>query len=252
MAAPLHQRRWGVAGRPIPWAARRMPTEQEVINHLVSKYQPEAIVIVGSRADGHARPGSDWDLYVLLSPQQSAPRGPLPAPEEFDGDLLDVATIRLPIEDSEVELLFGPNLQYARVPYDNAESDGARICSHARDIYARGRRLAPEEVQRRKHEMSRNIARMKARADEPGPFFEAVTYVFYTSHRYWYEVLHGRWSVSIHRAMDEISRLDPGFHRHLETLIESASPAARIEAAEAIFSALFVGEAERPGTSVAD
>ena len=90
--------------------------------------------------------------------------------------------------------------------------------------------------------MSRTLARMKTRSDEPGPFFEALTYVFYISHRYWYEVLHDRWSVSVHRAMPEIAERDPQFHRHLQTLIDGPAPEARIRSAEAIFDALFYGE----------
>jgi hypothetical protein len=216
-----------------------MATEHEVVRHLAAQYAPEAIVLVGSRADGCARPGSDWDLYVLLPPDRSAPRGPVPTPETFEGELLDVALVRLPIEPSEIGALFGPNLQQARVLRDNAGGDAARLCTQARDLYARGRGLTPAEIARRRHEMSRNLARMRARADEPGAFFEALTYFFYTAHRAWYEVLHDRWSVSVHRAMPEIARLDPTFHRFLHALIDGASPALRIEAAEAIFEALF-------------
>jgi hypothetical protein len=162
-------------------------------------------------------------------------------PETLDGELLDVALIRLPIPDSDVGLLFGPNLQHVRILRDNERRDAARICAAAQALYTRGRQLPREEIERRRHEMSRNIARMKARAAEPGAFFEALTYVFYTAHRWWYEVLHDRWSQSVHRAMGEIAREDPDFHGHLSTLIEGASPAARIEAAEAIFRALFPG-----------
>ncbi len=45
-----------------------MLSERDVIDHLVSKHDPEAIILVGSRSDGRARAGSDWDLYVLLPP----------------------------------------------------------------------------------------------------------------------------------------------------------------------------------------
>jgi hypothetical protein len=214
-------------------------TEREIVAHLVGSYAPEAIVLVGSRADGCARPGSDWDLYVLLPPDRSAPRGPVPAPDTFEGELLDVALVRLPIAASEIGALFGPNLQQARVLCDNAGADAARLCAQARELYARGRALPRAEIARRRHEMARNLARMRARADEPGAFFEALTYFFYTAHRAWYEVLRDRWSVSVHRALPEIAELDPAFHRRLQTLIDGASPALRIEAAEAIFEALF-------------
>ena len=216
-----------------------MPGERDVIHHLVAKHDPEAVILVGSRADDQARPGSDWDLYVLLPPDSSGVLGPLPAPDVLDGDLLDAALIRLPIDEKNIGLIFGPNLQHAKVLLDNERGDAARICEHAKALYAAGRGLSPDEIERRSYEMSRNIARMKARSDEPGPFFEALTYVFYIAHRYWYEVLHNQWSVSVHRAMPEIAERDSSFHRQLQTLIEGPDPEARIEAAEAIYASLF-------------
>jgi hypothetical protein len=222
-------------------------SEDDIVRHLISKHRPQAIIAVGSRADGLARPGSDWDLYLLLSPDPSAPRGPIPAPDSLDGELLDVALVRLPIAESEIAFLFGANLRNARILVDNERADAARLCEGAAALYARGRRLPPAEIERRRHELARNIARMQARADEPGPFFEAVAYVFYVAHRCWYEVLRDEWSFSVHRAMPEIERRDPAFHRRLVTLASSASPAERIDAADAIFRQLFAGSAEPGG-----
>ena len=222
-----------------------MPSERDVIDHLVAKHDPEAIILVGSRPDGQARPGSDWDLYVLLPPDPSGIRGPLPVPDILGGDLLDASLVRLPIDEKEIGAIFGPNLQHARVLLDNEQADAAAICERARKLYAAGRGLSPQEIEIRRHEMSRNLARMKARSDEPGPFFEALTYLFYFSHRYWYEVLHGRWSISVHRAMLEIADRDPQSYRHLQILIDGPAPDARISAAEAIFDARFAGEPAR-------
>ncbi len=42
--------------------------------------------------------------------------------------------------------------------------------------------------------------------------------------------------------MSEIEQRDPSYHRQLETLIEGPSSAERVEAAEAIFRALFRAE----------
>ncbi len=219
-----------------------MPSEREVLDHLVAKHDPQAVILVGSRVDDRARPGSDWDLYVVLGAHPAGIKGPVPAPDTLDGDALDVGIVHLPLEATDVGVVFGPNLQQAKILLDNASGDADRICAHARRLYAAGRGLTKLEIAERKHEMERNLARMKSRSDEPGPFFEALTYLFYTAHRYWYEVLHDRWSVSVHRAMPEIAREDPHFHRHLQALIDGPRPESRIRAAEAIYNVLFHGD----------
>lgn len=47
-----------------------------IIDRLVRRFDPERIVLVGSRARGHARADSDFDLLVVLSSVDSvrAPR----------------------------------------------------------------------------------------------------------------------------------------------------------------------------------
>jgi hypothetical protein len=216
-----------------------VPSERDVVAYLVEEHRPEAILLVGSRADGTARAGSDWDLYVLLPPAPAAARGPVPAPAALDGALLDVGLVRLPVAESEVLAVFGPNLQQSRVLLDNGEGVAARLCEAARARYAAGRGLSRSERDRRRHEMKRNLARMRARSEEAGPFFEALTYFFYTAHRNWFEVLHDRWSLSVHRAMPEIRERDPVFYRQLESLIGERDVERRLGAAAAICAALF-------------
>jgi hypothetical protein len=113
------------------------------------------------------------------------------------------------------------------------------MISVAQSRYARGRELTARERRLRHYELERNVARMRARADEPGAFFEAAAFVFYLAHRAWYEVLCDRWSQSVHRALPEILARDPQFHRRLEALWSAPDPEARIAAAEAILAHLF-------------
>src|SRR5262245_9312752 len=207
-------------------------TESEIVAHLVARHRPAAIVVVGSRADGVARPGSDWDLYVLLPDGGESGSGVTPAPEELGGESLDVGLVRLPIPDERILATFGPNLQQARVVLDDEEGRARSLCERAQRLYAAGRRLTSRERELRRHELLRNVSRMRARGDEPGAFFEAVTYVFYLAHRAWFEVLHDRWSLSVHRALPEIARKDLEFHECLVTLMGPGEPAARIAAAE--------------------
>ncbi len=37
-----------------------------VLDRLVAAFHPEEVWLFGSRAEGRARPGSDWDLLVVL------------------------------------------------------------------------------------------------------------------------------------------------------------------------------------------
>jgi hypothetical protein len=216
-------------------------TESAVVAHLRRKYDPAAIVLVGSRADGQARSGSDWDLYVILRGGQTGFAGPVPRPEELDGELLDVGLVYLPAARESVLEVFGPNLQQARVLLDDADGVARAICEVAQEAYRRGRGLSSEETEQRRHGLARNLARMRFRADEPGAFFEALAFFFYAAHRYWYEVLHDRWSQSVHRALPEIAERDPAFHADLLALIEERGPGARVAAAERLFGALFPG-----------
>jgi hypothetical protein len=211
--------------------------EARIALHLRERHGAQAILLVGSRADGRARPGSDWDLYVLVADGPGGPQGPIPRPERFEGEWLDVGVVRLPVAAEAILGVFGPNLQEARVVHD---SDGVaqRLLEAARCRYALGPQLSEEERRQRRHAIARTLARMRARRDDPGAFFESVAWLFYVAHRWWYELLHARFSVSVHRALPEIERADPKFHASLMALV-GGTTAARIEAAEEIERALF-------------
>jgi hypothetical protein len=225
-----------------------MATERDIVAFLQERHRPAAIIVVGSRADGVARPGSDWDLYVLREGRGADLGGAVPAPSVLGAELLDVGLVSLPIPDERILAVFGPNLQQARILLDDAEGVARRLCERAQQLYARGRGLSEAERSQRRHEMARNLSRMRSRSDQLGAFFEALTYFFYLAHRSWFEVLQDRWSLSVHRALPEIERSDPAFHGLLETLAGDSPREARIEAAAAIFAILFGEDGAEPAS----
>jgi hypothetical protein len=219
--------------------------EARIVAHLRERHRARAILLVGSRADGVARPGSDWDLYVLVA-GEPGPQGPLPQPERFEGEWLDVGIVRLPVAPDAILPVFGPNLQEARVLLESEDGVGSALLAEARRRYALGPGLSEAERGLRRHALARTLARMRARRDEPGPFFESVAWLFFVAHRWWYEVARGRFSVSVHRALPEIAREDPEFHGALMALVHAATPEARIAAAETIERALFGAPEDDP------
>lgn len=42
------------------------PKLQRLVDRVVDRMHPEAIWLIGSRAEGRARPGSDYDLLVVM------------------------------------------------------------------------------------------------------------------------------------------------------------------------------------------
>src|SRR5262245_22812793 len=155
-----------------------MATEQRVISYLRDTVSADAAILVGSRAHGSARPESDWDCYALLDDGLGS-RGPTLAPARVDGAQLDVGIVHLPIASVDVLRIFGPNLQSARVLFDTTQRAAAAVLVEAAAIYAKGRHIGEAERAVRAHQMSRNIATMVGRRDESGPFFEALSFVFY-------------------------------------------------------------------------
>ena len=202
------------------------------------EFAADAAILVGSRVDGVARPHSDWDCYVLLD-DGSGPRGPRPEPRELQGARLDVGVVYLPVRTDDVLGIFGPNLQQARVLFDTSIGSANRIIESATATYAKGKYLSDCEQAVRAHQMARNISTMIGRRDQPGAFFEALTFVFYVSHRYWYEIIHHRYSQSVHRAMVEIQTEDPDFYANLIVLTSSESIDAKISAAQRLYTRLF-------------
>jgi len=216
-------------------------TERQVVEHLRQTLRADAAILVGSRADGTAREQSDWDCYALID-DGTGPRGPSPAPAIIDGARIDAGVVHLPVASTDVLRIFGPNLQDARVLFDTDARAAQAIVDAAASIYAHGRKLTGAERTMRAEQMARNIATMVSRGDEPGPFFEALTFIFYTAHRNWYEVLHDSFSKSVHRAMPEIAAQDPAFHTELLALASSMPKERKLSAARALYARLFGAE----------
>lgn len=45
----------------------------EIVRRLVAEFDPEEIILFGSRAWGEPRPDSDYDLFVIVSASQERP-----------------------------------------------------------------------------------------------------------------------------------------------------------------------------------
>ena len=73
-----------------------MLTEEKLVEYLVAKYDPLAIILHGSRASGTNRPHSDWDLVLLVDKD---------TPTEqvlVDGSAIDIEALRPDIDNQKI------------------------------------------------------------------------------------------------------------------------------------------------------
>lgn len=75
--------------------------KDKIVAYLVEKYNPTAVILHGSRANGHARQHSDWDFILLTNKEVGIPRF-----IEF-GENIEVKEFLLPIPDDKVDETFG-------------------------------------------------------------------------------------------------------------------------------------------------
>lgn len=70
-------------------------TEQTIVSYIKEKYNPLAIILHGSRANGHAREHSDWDIVLITNEEVDAHR-------EILGDAnIEYTRIVTPISESK-------------------------------------------------------------------------------------------------------------------------------------------------------
>ena len=76
--------------------------EGKIIEYIKAQYNPEVILLAGSRAKGKETDGSDWDLF-LLGPKKG--NGGF---INFEGQLLDITFKSWPEENKSLTIPSGP------------------------------------------------------------------------------------------------------------------------------------------------
>lgn len=198
-----------------------MEKRKLIRDHLIKKYDPEAIILHGSRAKGRGRFNSDWDLYVLVRNQTEG------GTEDFEGESLDVDIVHLPIEEVDCRSRFRETLQSSEILLD-PNGTAKNIIAQMEQIYAEGRQLSLEEQENRINFITRVVKRLESYGGEPGIFFYHLGLFYEKAIRYWFE-LQGKWSLPIYEALPYIAEYDPEYSHWLEVLAAPQIPMEKIE-----------------------
>lgn len=196
-----------------------------ITDYLKNKYQPQAIILHGSRARGDAVAGSDYDLTLLMD-------------GDIDGELYQGRRLDLSAEPADCPVLYAARnvpIWPLQILYDDKHGYGAALLTRTRAAFDAGpEKLPAQEWENRRAYIARLLTRLEARQQDTllanlymGDLLERAV-------RYWCEK-QGRWTQSPHRLLAVIKAEDPLFYVQLEGLFGKD----RLSHAKAIEELLF-------------
>lgn len=209
-------------------------TEEELVDFLINKYQPLAILLHGSRATGRARQHSDWDIAIVKGPDT-----PLVEHDIINGNALDIEIIDQNISDEELVKESGPFAR-AKVLYER-DLVGTKILERVRAYLERGRQqLSQSEYESRKHFLYRLKNRLKNYSGSPEEYFYFIGDYYRRAIRYWFDV-RCEWSLPVYDALPFINDNDPAFFKELAVISSDASVDVKQHSIENVYKLLFEG-----------
>jgi predicted nucleotidyltransferase len=116
-----------------------MNTEQEITSFLRRKYKPEAILLIGSRADGTATQNSDWDIILFAGKRRPG------ISLKYKGATIDIIFSAWPPLDSYLDTQFGP-VYPTKVIFDKSNGKLEKIVKNTERAYRKGPRFVQKDL----------------------------------------------------------------------------------------------------------
>jgi len=210
--------------------------QEDILEHLKQTYQPDAIILHGSRARGRERAHSDWDFIFLYRDLKDTHDGR----EVYRKENIEFSSHLFSIAVGELENEFSTKLQGAKVLYEK-DGEGTDLLNEASTIYQKGVHWSPKKISNHKLWMQGRIDGMSDNIDNPVIFSKYFTDFYQRIFNYWYWILQNSYSQPIYIAAEEIGEKDSGYYELVSRLIEtSTSVEEKIKIAEEIRDQLFL------------
>ncbi len=190
--------------------------QERIINHILEIYNPDAIILHGSRARNKEREHSDWDIILLFSKQTEVKNGR----EFFEGQNIEYSVHALP--NADIFGVFGAKLQNAKVLFEK-DNVGSSLLKEADLCYEQGVYWSQEKIDAHKLWIEGRIQGMADSVDNPLLFHKYFSDFYDRVYNYWYWLKQHKHSQPIYIATEEIAEKDPTFHRLLLLLFEDGT-----------------------------
>lgn len=192
--------------------------EAQIIQYLHTTFQPEAIILHGSRASGRATKHSDWDLVLICPKQEHSVHTTI-----FNGEALDMRIITSPTDLSKLSTKYAPAITKGKILYDSEKLFEKELIHIAIEISKDGPgKYNEESYQSQKMYINRTLGRLHDHTENPVLFTYRYSIFFERIFRFWFEQRE-EWSMSIHDAIPYIQEHDPFMWTLLENITNESS-----------------------------
>ena len=178
--------------------------QETIFNHIKEKYNPDAIILHGSRARGMAREHSDWDFIFLYNSNGNHNSGR----EFFAGQNIEFSAVTLPVQD--ILETFSFKLHKATVLFER-QNEGTSILAEVKKIYAQGVHWSDEKIADHKLWFQGRINGMRDNVNQSEVFYKYFSDIYPRLFNYWYFLKQHTYSEPIYVAVREIEEKDPTY-----------------------------------------
>lgn len=209
--------------------------EEKIVEYLKNQYNPDAIILHGSRAINQGRPHSDWDFIFLFNTEPLA--GDFR--EVVDGENVEVQSELLPIEEDKILDQIGLKLQNAKVLFEK-ENEGTELFTKARRVYEVGFQWPETWPNGPNLWMQGRIGGMKDNSDDSLLFYRYFCQFYPRAINDWFRVLHRQFPKPEYLALPHIQEEDLEYYVLLTELVDpSVTLEEKVSTAEKIRVKLF-------------
>ena len=173
----------------------------DIVTHLKESFNPDAIILHGSRARGKERPYSDWDFILLYRQPATVKNGRL----LFNGQNIEYSVFSLPVVD--IFRTFDTKLNKAKVISDT-DDIGAELIAEATAYYNKGVHWNEEKRASHKLWLGGRLAGMRDNVGNPLLFQKYFSDFYGRIFNYWYWLVAHQHSEPIYVAVEEIQKRD--------------------------------------------
>ncbi len=189
--------------------------EDEIVDHLRARYNPVAIVLAGSRAQGSARAASDWDLFLFCGKKHGTEL------YTFAGHKLDLTFHTWPKPENYVFTNPYAPIYPAKILFDTSGGQLQGVLSRAKELSEKGPLLAysvacADHVKK----LTRWLDKVCTHADRPEIQFYYAGILYEAVIRVWFEQ-RNLWPLPPVRAFPQIQSSDKTFGFLLKNFVQA-------------------------------